>query len=729
MIFRHRRALCLSLFTILCTLLAVRLPVVAQGVFGLLALAAAAALFPLALRRRRLRIFLLAALLALLSLVSSLRVSLTRAQVARLDGEELSLTATVLRVTSSEEGTVTADGIARLPAVIGRHSVEVKLRFASEAEIHAGDRILGVARVYASEKDSYGAARGCFATLRFEGVRVTGKAFGLRTAAGRWSEMLSERIRTAVPGEEGALYAALLLGDREGLSDTFTRDMTRIGTVHILSVSGMHLVILTAGIGFLLRRWRLGRRLRLILLSVFAVFFMLVTGLSSSVLRAGFMFLFSALPVFLREERDSLSSLSAAVAVILLLEPYAVGDLGLWLSALSTLGILMLFDRTERKGKQADALALRILRAIAVSAAVTLSASVATLPFSLLSFGSLPLASPIANLLLSPLIQGAMYLSIFLVLLGIPTPLSLLARLLARVIFLLSELLAEIPRTVLVAEEGIATFLPLALFFVIAAYFLFCPRKRFRWRVPLVLLLLCAIALALPPITQRIWRADGLSVTLYSDAGAEADAILLEKNEKRMLIPVSDLSAQSAADTRALRTAAGEIDALLIPYYTAGAADYVLHLLSSEKIRRLYLPMPFSDAERTLASEILAFTNRERIPVVLYPTDAPFTFEGMTVSYVTVGGRADATCLSAEILAKEKVIRYYGANAFRGPEEDARDADLLLFGCFGGIPQRRYRNGECVGEGTHILCPSAAHLPLYDPSGISFSSRGRVILR
>ena len=314
MVFRHRRVLCLSLFTVLAVGLAGLLPHTAKVPLFLLALLAGIGLIPFVFRHRRLLVWMLVLLLLALSLFSSYLVSGTQETLSDLNGEKLPLTATVLRVTDREDGLVYADGTVRLSAKGGERTVNVKLKIASEEEIRAGDMIRGEAVVSIAQKDSYIAAKGFYASLRLEEVHVVGKSTGIRVMTGRWSEMLSRRLVDAVPGEGGALYAALLLGDREGLSEEFTRDMTRIGTVHILSVSGMHLVILTAGIGALLRKLRLGKHLRFLLLAAFAVFFMLLTGLSSSVLRAGLMFLFSVLPAFLREERDSLSSLSVAVA-------------------------------------------------------------------------------------------------------------------------------------------------------------------------------------------------------------------------------------------------------------------------------------------------------------------------------------------------------------------------------------------------------------------------------
>ncbi len=61
------------------------------------------------------------------------------------------------------------------------------------------------------------------------------------------------RIREALPGESGNLAAALIVGDRSGISDETVEALRRSGLAHILAISGLHMALVTATIILLVR--------------------------------------------------------------------------------------------------------------------------------------------------------------------------------------------------------------------------------------------------------------------------------------------------------------------------------------------------------------------------------------------------------------------------------------------------------------------------------------------
>jgi competence protein ComEC len=52
------------------------------------------------------------------------------------------------------------------------------------------------------------------------------------------------RIRTALPGETGEIAAALITGERGGISEEVNQAMRDSGLFHVLSISGLHMVIM-----------------------------------------------------------------------------------------------------------------------------------------------------------------------------------------------------------------------------------------------------------------------------------------------------------------------------------------------------------------------------------------------------------------------------------------------------------------------------------------------------
>lgn len=726
MLLRHRRLLSLSLFAILSVFIAEALPHEAKPyVFWLLPIPILLCFF-ISLRKRRAIALTLALLLAFAAFFSSYQVSYKREIALKVaEEEEILASATVLSPTGKTEDLFTAEG--RMTLVHDGASVSFSVKILSPISLQPGDLLYGDALFRANEDGSFDAKQGFYGTLSFgEDCMCVAKLEEPVYALGELRAFLIARLNAAVPDGGGALLCALLLGFRDGLRDDFTRDMERIGTTHMLSLSGMHLAVLTMGIAFLLKRLRLGRALRTLLLSGFVIFFMLLTGLTPSVMRAGFMFLFSALPFFLREERDALSSLAAAVAVICLFEPYAATDLSLWLSALSTLGILLFFDRVDRNPRTYVSPLRRICRVFAISFAVSLSATVATLPLTLCFFGTLPLLSPLANLLLSPLVQVALYLSLFVTAFGNFPVFTWISTHLCNLIFTIADVLADVPHTVLSFKGSPALPVIFVGFGVLLLYFLFAPRKRFRLAVPVSILLCCAVTVGAIEGGTHLAHRNELTVTYYTDAEMGSDALLFRYKEERLLTVFSQFKGVGKAERAALENTAGEVDAFLLPYYTSASVDYVNTLLNDYKLYRLYLPTPEFDAEWEIYHEILKAAAKESVPTVAFPKNGAFRFAFLTVSRLVPKYEGEAPRAAfAEFLFGYTHIGYYSTGILgTALQGEAFDDALLILGTFGLSQNDLLAREEYVGENAQFLCALPEFFPFADASGVVFREVG-----
>lgn len=721
MFFQHRRLFLLSLFALLSVFIAESLTHTAKAFFFWALCGLSLVFFIISLFKGRFFVFFLAFLLSVGAFFSSYQISY-REEIAKSLAEAgaAELSVSVRTPTGNSDDVYLAEGV--LTVLDEGKPVKIRVKIASSTPMHAGDVLFGEAEFALLEKDDYGAAEGFLGTVRFEECKTVDHLTGLPYAVGNFRSFLIERLYTAVPGEGGALFAALLLGNREGVSPSFARDMARIGTSHMLSLSGMHLAVLTAGIAFLLKLLRLGKHLRTLFLGFFVVFFMLLTGLSSSVMRAGFMFLLSALPFFLREERDSFSSLMTAVAVICLFEPYAIRDLSLWLSALSTLGILFLFDRMKKAKNERISLKQRLFRAVLVSLSVTVAATVATLPLTLLIFKVFPLLSPIANLLLSPLVQIALYLSLFAAALGHVPLLSWISTQICNLIFTISSILSDIPHTVLPFESPYALIPVFLLFGSLLIYYLFCPKRLFRLRVPVALCLVCALTVGVIGGIPHLSHRHKLTASYFADKENGCDALLFRYKGERLMAAFSDFSFVSTAEREAFSLVAGELDGFLLPYYTENSSKYIKVLLSAYKIYRLYLPSPQDSEEIEIYADILTTAAEAGVPTVAYQADTPFFFEFLTVSHIVANANANFPAAHAEFLFGYERIGYFSANASE-IEHSACPlaADLLIFGAWGAPNIALFPREEFISGDTRVLCAAPILFPFENMEGIVFS--------
>ena len=197
-------------------------------------------------------------------------------------------------------------------------------------------------------------------------------------------------------GDTGAFLTAILTGDKSGLSEQASSDLSEAGLYHILAVSGLHCGFLLALAELLAGRHR--RRLLAAVLLPGLAFYALLTGCSPSVVRACVMLgLLTAAPLF-RREGDGPTSLCAALMAILLVNPFAAASISLQLSFAAMAGILAVSGRLYRLllggGKHG-----RICRFTAASFSASMGALAFTVPLSAWYFGLLVLVSPLSNLL------------------------------------------------------------------------------------------------------------------------------------------------------------------------------------------------------------------------------------------------------------------------------------------------------------------------------------------
>jgi ComEC/Rec2-related protein len=196
-----------------------------------------------------------------------------------------------------------------------------------------------------------------------------------------------------------------------GLRDLVARDVAAdfrtTGLSHVVAISGWHIAMLGAVVGGLLGG--IGRRPRTAIVLAAIVAYAIFAGASPSVLRATVM----AVVVLLARESGRRGSASAGLALtvagMLLLDPQTIADIGFQLSAAATAGLLIWAKRARswlenRLPRQTPGWLLESL-------GVSMAAQAATLPMVLFHFGTLSLVSPLANVLIGPLVAPAMLLT------------------------------------------------------------------------------------------------------------------------------------------------------------------------------------------------------------------------------------------------------------------------------------------------------------------------------
>lgn len=221
--------------------------------------------------------------------------------------------------------------------------------------------------------------------------------------AGELKNWFLDVVSQYLPGENGGVAKAMAIGDKSGLSENTTTAFNYSGISHLLVVSGLHLSLWSMAVIRIFQKREKFRRF-VPFIGIFSMLaFVLLTGISVSVIRAGFMVGISLLAKVFKRDSDSLNSIGMAVTLILLSNPFAAYGTALWLSVLSTTGILAFYEPLRKwitSFKIFESINERwIGRFLLSSIIISISTGIATMPVFIIKFKMMPIASAITNIL------------------------------------------------------------------------------------------------------------------------------------------------------------------------------------------------------------------------------------------------------------------------------------------------------------------------------------------
>lgn len=520
-----------------------------------------------------------------------------------------------------------------------------------------------------------------------------------------------------LPGEEAALLQTMLLGTESDLSQQATLDFQRTGTTHLLVISGLHLTILAGFLSLVLGALPLDRVARNLLLIALLLGFLAVTGFPVSAQRAGLMQILFYLGGCFGRRPEGCNSLGFSVLCICLSDPFSGGDLGFALSVMSTLGLLVFrapiargMGRLAPRGR----LGKKLWRPIAESLSITFAVTAFTLPLQVAVFGTLPLAAPLANLVLifpSSLLLYCGFLSALLLLLPVPAlaaPFLFAAGWLARFMLWAAGLLSQLPFATLSLGQDAGL---LAVGFLLLLLFLAALPGRERRRTKFAALAMAVVLLAVSGLEHLRWR-DVLTVAV-ADAG-DASCVVLLKNGKGAVLSLGGYNSSSALQLFQRHNVA-RLDTVFLPTQDGEARLAALELLGELPARRVLLPAGAyqgKDLGRTGADIQFVEAGAVFSPIegveVLYAADGSaltFTDSGVTVM-VELEEAAGGSC--QVLITRQEQSRVN--SSFTVLQSDAIIEEMLA-------------EGEVLSPGTYAQPPEQGSLCL------DLTGRGQIQIR
>ena len=253
-------------------------------------------------------------------------------------------------------------------------------------------------------------------------------SFATRTTIliARTRAKLAARIRAALDGEAGSLAAALIVGDRSGISEDTTEALRRSGLAHILAISGLHMALVTATLIFVIRgilalmpglvlhypvrKWAAAAAM------VAASIYLVISGASTATQRAWIMIMVMLIAILADRRALTMRNVALAALFILAWRPGSIVSPGFQMSFAAVAALIAVYERWTRyrRGRpyrQNDnrlaAVITNGLKALVGLAVTSIVAGLATGLFAAYHFHRVAPLGLLANLAAMPIVSLA----------------------------------------------------------------------------------------------------------------------------------------------------------------------------------------------------------------------------------------------------------------------------------------------------------------------------------
>lgn len=395
---------------------------------------------------------------------------------------------------------------------------------------------------------------------------------------------LIARIYTLFDENAAPFAAALITGNRSGFSTAFTSALSVTGLSHTVAISGLHISYI---IGIFI--WIFGGTRRAAPFAIpIIILFTAVIGFPPSAVRACVMNILVLVALMIKRDYDSRVALALAFAIIVVINPETVRDIGFQLSFLSTFGIITFANKWSIAGIATLPHKLKFLSGAVKSLATTAAALVFTVPLVAFVFGVFSLIAPITNLLVLPLISVMFIGTILAVVLSfIFMPFAKIVALCFGWLFKFLNCLVTTTATFPLAAIYVSNVLTIVLLiFQYALLFLFylAWQRGFKSFMP-VCAMVCAYCFVILGTSIYYDRFDSMRVTAV-DVG-QGQGLILASKGRSVIIDCGGSYADYVMPAAVLSQGASTVDALVLSHLHADHTNGVATLLERIKVNML----------------------------------------------------------------------------------------------------------------------------------------------
>ena len=308
--------------------------------------------------------------------------------------------------------------------------------------------------------------------------------------------------------KSGSYIKMLLLGDMTFVSVDVIESFRKNGISHLFAISGTQVTVLADVVIKLLEKIKIKERNRYILVNIFIIFYMLLTGSPPAILRAVLFFLLSSINKYNYFYISNLNLFLLTLSITLLINPYFIYDLGFLYSYVISMALIMCSKILDNK-KYFVSLFLTSLISFLVS-----------LPITLYNFYEINFMSIIYNLFYVPFVNTILF------------PLSIISLFLYPVDYVLNFFIIILEKTSLYISSinfGRIIIPKLNIIFYVFYYLFLYLFYRYRKRLFLLIFIIMIV------LHYNFYNIFDFDYIYMFDVG-QGDSILIHSKNTNMLI-------------------------------------------------------------------------------------------------------------------------------------------------------------------------------------------------
>ncbi len=584
---------------------------------------------------------------------------------------------------------------------------------ASESNLRPGTRFRATVRFNSAlhslgeETDTY-VSKGIYVRgYVTDEVRVISENSRLRYLPVYLAESIRETIAAYMPRGAAGFLSALLTGDKALLYEDaeLSYTLSEAGLSHVVAVSGMHVSFVVA-----LAMLLFGQSRGWLVSVIFIILFAVMTGMTPSVMRAVFMqtlFLFA--PV-LRREADGVTSISFALLILLVLNPFAVSSVGLQLSFLAMAGIILVTPRAvdwfEIKCPITNGKLLKGYRFITASLSASLGATIFTAPLCAYYFGSISVLAPLTNLLvlwIVPICFGGGFLLCATAKI-IPVLAPMLAALLdacVSFVFLIAEWVSSLSVATVYLPQNLMLLWFVIVYASIGIMFLFKSKGAYRPVIPMITAILGLVLLS--SIAQSGYNS---GMTLSAIDVGQGQCIAVLDGDKTMVADCGgDYDSGETVARWLYSHGRKQVDLLVISHFDEDHVNGIQDLMLRIPVKEIvYSGTAISEDELAVYQNIRAASEKYNAKLRIVNTEADMELGAMHLRFAAIHGDSNGDLITY-LQSGSQSLLIMGDADFAAEKQLIRlpwlkEADYLVVGHHGSA----YSTGEALLEHINPKC-------------------------